>query len=74
MTKTRIISCPICTKSVATEPRDAYFPFCSNTCKNIDLGRWLDQRYAVDIETGSLSVIDEDAEVEEVDLGDDDLH
>lgn len=71
MTKTRVIACPICSKTVATEPRDDYFPFCSDACKNIDLGRWLDQRYAVDLATGSLGVIEEDAEVEELDIDED---
>jgi len=37
--------CPICEKPVA----DAMptFPFCSDRCKTIDLGRWLDGRYIV---------------------------
>jgi endogenous inhibitor of DNA gyrase (YacG/DUF329 family) len=35
--------CPICGK-----PRvEAYRPFCSKRCADIDLGRWLEGRYAV---------------------------
>jgi uncharacterized protein len=35
--------CPICGK-----PQDHdYRPFCSKHCADIDLGRWLDGRYAV---------------------------
>ena len=35
--------CPICGK-----PRtQAYRPFCSSRCADIDLGRWLEGRYAV---------------------------
>lgn len=64
MTKPRIIACPICAKTVRIEPRDEHFPFCSLICKNIDLGRWMDQRYAVDMRTGKLSLIDEE-ELEE---------
>lgn len=67
MSNERQVQCPICAKSVSLQPRTTEFPFCSLTCKNIDLGRWLDQRYAVDMRTGRLGVIDEDAEVEELD-------
>jgi hypothetical protein len=26
------------------------FPFCSDRCKTIDLGRWLDERYRIEAE------------------------
>lgn len=35
--------CPSCAKP-ATE---AYRPFCSKRCADIDLGRWLSGRYAI---------------------------
>ncbi|MEM1213746.1 MAG: DNA gyrase inhibitor YacG [Planctomycetota bacterium] len=36
--------CPIC----GVEVRDAtYAPFCSERCRTIDLGRWLDEGYRV---------------------------
>jgi len=35
--------CPMC-REPAT---DAYRPFCSKRCADIDLGRWLDGRYAI---------------------------
>ncbi len=35
--------CPICSKPTVAE----YRPFCSRRCANIDLGRWLQGRYAV---------------------------
>lgn len=54
-----IIACPICKKEVPTAPRTEHFPFCSITCKNIDLGRWLDQRYAVDMRSGKLGLVEE---------------
>jgi len=37
--------CPVCTKSV--EEMDAYFPFCSKRCRQIDLGKWLDEKYMI---------------------------
>jgi endogenous inhibitor of DNA gyrase (YacG/DUF329 family) len=38
--------CPVCDASVdlATTPT---MPFCSDRCRLIDLGRWLDESYAV---------------------------
>ncbi|MBF9043719.1 DNA gyrase inhibitor YacG [Rhodobacterales bacterium HKCCE4037] len=35
--------CPICDK----EPVKAYHPFCSRRCADVDLGRWLNESYAV---------------------------
>jgi endogenous inhibitor of DNA gyrase (YacG/DUF329 family) len=47
------IPCPICGKvvevpdeSVPPDPKSA-FPFCSDRCKLIDLGRWLDDKYQI---------------------------
>lgn len=45
--------CPICRKPVSKPPPDApvgVFPFCSERCKLIDLGRWLDGRYQIPVE------------------------
>ena len=46
--------CPICKKSVeaandagASTPK--HFPFCSERCKLIDLGRWLDGKYQIPV-------------------------
>jgi endogenous inhibitor of DNA gyrase (YacG/DUF329 family) len=43
------VLCPICQAvMVGQSPSDwPYFPFCSQRCKTIDLGRWLDERYRV---------------------------
>jgi endogenous inhibitor of DNA gyrase (YacG/DUF329 family) len=45
--------CPICKKPVE-DPRDAdhrppNYPFCSERCKLIDLGRWLGGRYQIPV-------------------------
>jgi endogenous inhibitor of DNA gyrase (YacG/DUF329 family) len=46
--------CPICKKPVdEPHPGEApprFFPFCSERCKLIDLGRWLGGRYQVPVE------------------------
>jgi uncharacterized protein len=52
--------CPICKKSV--DDADAkHRPFCSDRCKLIDLGRWLDGAYQID-------AMDKDDEVDEATL------
>lgn len=37
------MSCPICSKETA----EAYRPFCSKRCANVDLGRWMTGSYSV---------------------------
>ena len=37
--------CPVCKKSVQRENPD--FPFCSDRCRLIDLGKWADDDYRV---------------------------
>ncbi len=44
----RIIKCPICGKNVKFCEKEKFppnFPFCSQRCKLIDLGKWLDEEY-----------------------------
>jgi uncharacterized protein len=47
------MNCPICKKPVPQpqkgQPPAAHFPFCSDRCKLIDLGRWLDGKYQVPV-------------------------
>ncbi|WP_435010053.1 DNA gyrase inhibitor YacG [Tundrisphaera lichenicola] len=41
--------CPICGKSFEAASLDDHpgFPFCSDRCKLVDLGRWIDGAYAI---------------------------
>lgn len=45
----RLPECPICQKTVppASDPNSAFAPFCSRRCKEVDLARWCDGRYAI---------------------------
>lgn len=45
----RPTNCPVCRKAVAQKDgRPApTFPFCSERCRNIDLARWSDGKYAI---------------------------
>jgi len=52
--------CPICRK-----PTDAaYRPFCSRRCADVDLQRWLTNRYAVPAEEPDESIPDDGSDDE----------
>jgi endogenous inhibitor of DNA gyrase (YacG/DUF329 family) len=40
--------CPICGKSV----EQAFRPFCSARCKQVDLNRWFTESYRVPVQSG----------------------
>lgn len=40
-------SCPTCKGALPPREKNAWFPFCSDRCKVIDLGRWFGGSYAV---------------------------
>lgn len=41
-----ILTCPICRQPFDSDLTSA-MPFCSVRCKQVDLGRWIDERYAL---------------------------
>ena len=46
-------TCPICRKPVDAPGPDepmGNFPFCSDRCKLIDLGRWIDGKYQIPVD------------------------
>ncbi len=47
------MNCPICKKLVPQpdkgQPPSSHLPFCSERCKLIDLGRWLDGKYQISV-------------------------
>ena len=43
MSRERPPPCPICRRASTPEFR----PFCSQRCADVDLGRWLNERYAI---------------------------
>lgn len=40
-------ACPICRASVRPRAKNPIFPFCSERCKALDLGRWLTEAYRI---------------------------
>ena len=41
------VKCPTCGTSVAWNSESPFRPFCSERCKNVDLGAWASERYAI---------------------------
>jgi endogenous inhibitor of DNA gyrase (YacG/DUF329 family) len=54
-------TCPTCHKTVNITPSNQikFFPFCSQRCKLIDLGAWLDGDYKIVSELQSQKISDE---------------
>jgi endogenous inhibitor of DNA gyrase (YacG/DUF329 family) len=44
-TANRVLRCPTCRTLVAVN--DEYFPFCSDRCQKIDLGKWASGAYKI---------------------------
>ena len=61
------MNCPICKRPIE-DPKPgekSFFPFCSERCKLIDLGRWLGGKYqipVVDTDQPRDREVDEDRE------------
>jgi endogenous inhibitor of DNA gyrase (YacG/DUF329 family) len=43
----KTVSCPTCGKPVEWSPSQRWKPFCSERCKLIDLGAWIDERHRI---------------------------
>ena len=44
-----IVKCPVCGKDVEWKEANLYRPFCSERCKQIDLGAWAEEKYKVPV-------------------------
>ena len=47
-----VVKCAECQKEFESEGVKS-FPFCSRRCQNLDLGRWMDERYGLPVESNS---------------------
>ena len=49
MKKEKVLNCPICKEPVVLDKdKNPYLPFCSERCRTIDLGAWLDEKYVIE--------------------------
>ena len=64
--------CPICGAEVKPRGANKAFPFCSDRCKSIDLGKWLSEDYRVPAEEADddLAAAAEAAEAAEAERDD----
>lgn len=44
---TATVNCPTCGRRVRWEPASKWRPFCSERCRVIDLGDWLDESHRI---------------------------
>jgi endogenous inhibitor of DNA gyrase (YacG/DUF329 family) len=42
--------CPICKRAVKPRAENGAFPFCSPRCKQVELGKWLNEEYRLPAE------------------------
>jgi endogenous inhibitor of DNA gyrase (YacG/DUF329 family) len=42
-----VVACPTCNKKVEWTEANKYRPFCSERCKQIDLGAWAEEKYTI---------------------------
>jgi endogenous inhibitor of DNA gyrase (YacG/DUF329 family) len=45
--KPRLVRCPACSGDSVYAPSNPYRPFCSERCKNLDLGAWASESFRV---------------------------
>ena len=42
-----VVKCPTCATDVRWTPENRFRPFCSERCKQIDLGAWAAEKYKI---------------------------
>lgn len=43
-----LVDCPTCGKKVEWITANKFRPFCSERCKNADLGAWAEEKYTIE--------------------------
>ncbi|BDG07574.1 DNA gyrase inhibitor YacG [Anaeromyxobacter paludicola] len=41
------VRCPICKSPAAPRGENRHYPFCSDRCRLVDLGKWLSEDYRI---------------------------
>jgi endogenous inhibitor of DNA gyrase (YacG/DUF329 family) len=54
-----VVKCPTCRKEIPWD-NNPHRPFCSDRCKTIDLGAWVEERYRIPSEENDLNLLDDD--------------
>lgn len=52
-----LVKCPICGRPTEYEGNE-FRPFCSERCKLLDLGAWIDEEYKLPVESSEIDEAD----------------
>lgn len=52
----KTIYCPVCTNQTDLDTSNPYRPFCSERCRLIDLGQWIEESYSISEPVGNDSL------------------
>ena len=55
-----VVDCPTCSAKVEWSEKNKYRPFCSERCKQIDLGAWAEEKYVIPAVKPEEQGLDED--------------
>ena len=58
----KLVPCPTCGGDSVYAPSNAYRPFCSNRCKNVDLGAWANEDFRMATNTPAEDLLDDDTQ------------
>ena len=45
----KLVDCPTCGRKVEWSEKNKFRPFCSERCKQIDLGAWAEEKYVIPV-------------------------
>lgn len=55
-----LVPCPTCKKEISWTTENPFRPFCSQRCKQIDLGAWAEEKYIIPSTTPTEHIEDQD--------------
>ncbi|MDZ7937665.1 MAG: DNA gyrase inhibitor YacG [Rhodoferax sp.] len=61
---TKIVTCPQCGGDSEYAPHNIYRPFCSERCKNLDLGAWASESFRMPSEAPPDDIVFGDARLQ----------
>jgi endogenous inhibitor of DNA gyrase (YacG/DUF329 family) len=59
----KLVPCPTCGGDSVYAPTNVYRPFCSNRCKNVDLGAWANEDFRMATNTPAEDLLDDDPQL-----------
>jgi len=65
------VKCPTCDASVDWKPENRFRPFCSERCKQIDLGAWAAEKYTIASDAQEDPTQEADSPIDQAPPGDD---